>query len=52
MTLLSFTGNPFIDAGYLARSPHCGTKLTTFKGTQVRGALAPFTLTGGMPPEN
>ena len=34
------------DPGYLARSPHCGTKLTTFKGIQIRGALAPFTLTG------
>ena len=34
------------DPGYLSRSPHGGTKLTTFKGIQIRGALAPFTLTG------
>ena len=34
------------DADYLARSPHGGTKLTTFKGIHIRGVLAPFTLTG------
>jgi CRISPR-associated endoribonuclease Cas6 len=36
------------DKEFLARSPHGGTKLTTFKGIQVRGALAPFTLTGSV----
>ncbi len=34
------------DADYLARASHGGTKLTTYKGIQIRGAFAPFTLTG------
>src|SRR5205807_1817714 len=34
------------DSDYLARDTHGGTKLVTFKGIQVRGAFAPFTLTG------
>jgi CRISPR-associated endoribonuclease Cas6 len=36
------------DADYLARSPHGGTKLTTFKKIQIRGAFAPFTLQGSV----
>lgn len=34
------------DAEYLARNPHGGTKKITFKGIDVIGALAPFTVTG------
>ena len=34
------------EAGYLARNPHGGTKKITFKGIDVIGALAPFTVTG------
>lgn len=34
------------DEAYLARDRHAGTKLTTFKGIQIRGAFAPLTLTG------
>ncbi len=34
------------DQGYLARNPHGGTKKETFKGIDIIGAMAPFTLTG------
>ena len=34
------------DPEYLARNPHGGTKKITFKGIDVIGALAPFTVTG------
>src|SRR5579884_3928690 len=34
------------DPAYLARDPNCGEKLITFKETQIRGAFAPFTITG------
>jgi CRISPR-associated endoribonuclease Cas6 len=34
------------DRDYLARQPHGGTKLIEFKGIHIRGAFAPFTLTG------
>lgn len=34
------------DAGYLARDRHGGTKKVSYKGIEVVGALAPFTLSG------